>query len=140
MNKSILPVIKHKLKTLSVKRAWVGTRDTLNAFLNTGQEGKNIEWITVRQEEDATFSQYASAQLIRDITVSTRSTGLGTLYYFANDLYNAKKGSCIGDYPAHSVFRALGKSHWTRSTPILNNYPLNQNISCQKRASLLLAY
>ncbi|UII23906.1 thiamine pyrophosphate-dependent enzyme [Fulvivirga ligni] len=90
MKNTVAEYILQKLKEVGVKRIWAVTGDALNAFSDAVQKDEDIDWISVRHEENAAFACYGSAQLTEDLAVCAGTVGPGALHLI-NGLYNAKK-------------------------------------------------
>ncbi|MBL3655358.1 thiamine pyrophosphate-dependent enzyme [Fulvivirga sediminis] len=90
MKETVAEYILKKLKEIGVKRIWAVTGDALNAFADAVQKDDELEWISVRHEENAAFACYGSAQLTEDLAVCAGTVGPGALHLI-NGLYNAKK-------------------------------------------------
>ena len=70
-----------------VKRVYGLVGDSLNGVTDSIRPRKDLQWLSVRHEETATFAAGAEVQLTGRLTVCARSCGPGNLHLI-NGLYD----------------------------------------------------
>ena len=117
MSQTISDVLVEHLVNAGVQRIYGLVGDSLNPVTDAVRRNSRIQWIHVRNEEEAAFAAGAEAQLSGNLTVCAGSCGPGNLHLI-NGLYDAHRSNApVLALAAHIPSQEIGTMYFQETHP-----------------------